>query len=398
MSFILIQHVVLALAALIHNVQAQCPDFNAGFDQNKVVSQAQLLSSHSWEFGTCAEALLELYDADLSVFSSSAFPNGQLPRPDTRIASLSYAMPRISLSGNTLVGSDGAAGDPCSLGVSALLIGQTNGDYYNAAERQKGHILNTVPRFANGAISHRENDIEAWSDFIFMAPPFLAYTAVRDNDLGLMQQAVSQCSLYRGILQPSGSTWQHIVPGPSGTTDRGIWSTGNGWAAMGMARVLATIMHWPNGASNLGQQQNQLTGWIKEIVDGARNAGRDSSGLLRNYLPDNSWFGETSGTALSAQIDLIELIHITAALLAAVVYRMAVLAPGTFTRDYVNWADDSRRAVASHIDSSGILSPAVNPTDWLNRTPFKTGSPEGQSFGAMLYASYRDCVCAGKCS
>ena len=149
-----------------------------------------------------------------------------------------------------------------------------------------------------------------------------------------------------------------------------------------MARVLATLVHW-GPSSGYTKQRNDLVGWIKEIVDGARSAGRDNtSALLRNYLNDESWFGETSGTAL----------------LASVVYRMAVLAPETFGKDYISWADDSRKAVAKHVESNGTLSPAVNPLGWGDRKPYTAGSPEGQSFGVLLYAAYRDCVCAKKCT
>ena len=97
-------------------------------------------------------------------------------------------------------------------------------------------------------------------------------------------------------------------------------------------------------------------------------------GLLRNYLNDTTWFGEISGTGV----------------LAATVYRMAVLDPATYVPKYTKWADKLRIAVAAHVRDDGIISPAVNPLGWGDREPFTTGSPEGQSFGTMLYAAYRD--------
>ena len=97
--------------------------------------------------------------------------------------------------------------------------------------------------------------------------------------------------------------------------------------------------------------------------------------MLRNYLNDTTWFGETSGTAI----------------LAATAYRMAKSDPKTFGSTYVKWAEARRGAVAAHIDrSTGIASPAVNPLGWGDRTPFTTGSPEGESFAVLLYAAYRD--------
>lgn len=63
----------------------------------------------------------------------------------------------------------------------------------------------------------------------------------------------------------------------------------------------------------------------------------------------------------------------------------------------MQWADENRRAIAAHVDESGIASPAVNPLGWGDRKPYTKGSPEGESFLVMLYASWRDCVHAGVC-
>jgi hypothetical protein len=55
---------------------------NSGLD---IFTAAQVmidLASHSWEWGTGAEALLELYNNELSVFGPDPFPNGQIPQAD----------------------------------------------------------------------------------------------------------------------------------------------------------------------------------------------------------------------------------------------------------------------------------------------------------------------------
>jgi hypothetical protein len=130
-------------------------------------------------------------------------------------------------------------------------------------------------------------------------------------------------------------------------------------------------------------QASQLKGWIKEILDGALLSGFNG-GLLHNYLNDASWFGEISGTAL----------------LSAVAYRMAVNDPGTFSQKYIDWADTNRKALAQYqsVGSEGIFSPAVDPYNWLDRTKYTSGSPEGQAFTVYLYTAYRDCVGAGVCA
>lgn len=128
------------------------------------------------------------------------------------------------------------------------------------------------------------------ADFIYMAPPFLAYYAADTNNATLLHESVQQCGHYRQVLQAKSTAsydgvWEHII-GPQ-HLDQGLWSTGNGWAAGGMARVLATVMKAPVAKNAVWRREavQDLTQWIKEIVDGAMGAPRDG-GLLRNYLND----------------------------------------------------------------------------------------------------------------
>lgn len=399
---------ILAYANTIHRVGAadSCCTHDAGFNARAAADRAQELASHSWEYGTASQALLELYDPRLSVFSPQAFPGGKIPESNPHLVpALAYAKRQIRLNNETLVDGDGASGDPASLGVSAIMIGQTDTRYEAAAQRQFQHF-DTVPKWENGAISHRDDYAELWADFVYMAPPFMAYYAVATNSTETIKQAITQCLKYRQVLKPntsseavSAGTWQHII-GPK-TEDLGLWSTGNGWAAMGMARVLATLLHWPPTAVEANAQiaQADLFTWIGEILQGAMSSSKHN-GLLRNYLNDTSWFGEVSGTAL----------------LTATVYRLAALQeeasvlftgqaqkvrdshPGIkkpVTNQMLKWADENRQAIAMHVASNGIASPTVNPLGWGDRTPYTKGSPEGESFLVMMYAAWRDCIVAG---
>ncbi|KAI0900420.1 hypothetical protein F4806DRAFT_448610 [Annulohypoxylon nitens] len=348
---------------------------------NSVITQGQNLASHSWEYGTFAEALLEWYNPTSSVFGSNAFSDGKIPVlqvADTR--SLSYAKPQISTSGDTLVDGDGAAGDPASLGVSAILIGQTESDYLSAAERQVEHLLTAVPRYSNGAISHRESVAELWADFVYMAPPTLAYWAIQSNNSTLLSTAIEQCVLYRDVLgvpknaKSAGGLWHHII-GPQ-SQDLGIWSTGNGWAAAGMSRVYATAKksHFANDRK-IKSDLSTLKGVIKAILDGAiaRDNAEPDEPLLRNYLNDTTWFGELSGTTL----------------LTATAYRMAQLEPADFGHSYTSWADSKRQTIVGKISSDGLLSPVINPLNWNDKTP-ATQSPEAQSFAVLMFSAHRD--------
>ncbi|KAJ4287373.1 hypothetical protein N0V90_012772 [Kalmusia sp. IMI 367209] len=338
-----------------------------------VLQKAIQVATHSWEYGTVAEALLEWNDPDLSIWHNP-FPDGKVPTLNVEdVSALTYIEPHIRTNSTTLVDGDG---DPAALGIPALLIGKTDSAYWDAATRQEQHLINDVPRWDNGAISHRENVAELWADFVYMVPPFLAYYAVATCDVSLLKESARQVKLYRDVLiQPSG-VWMHIT-GPE-VQDYQLWSTGNGWAAAGAARVLATLKKSPYAEDTTAEQES-LTSIIKSILDGAIELDTDESGLLRNYLNDTTWWGEISGTSI----------------LAATALRVAVLEPETFGSEYADWAVEKMGVVDGHIDAEegdnkGIVSPAINPLDWHDTTPYTTGSPEGQSFVVLLHAAYRD--------
>jgi rhamnogalacturonyl hydrolase YesR len=284
-------------------------------------------------------------------------------------------------------------GDPASLGVFALMIGQRDQAFLEAASRQVRYVLNDAPRVWNGAISHRNDTPSVWVDFTYMAPPFLAYYAVTTQNTTMLRLAMQECDLQRQMLQANMTAtsqskmqglWHHIIGRDS--YEPRLWSTGNAWAAAGMARVLATMIKWSESAS-WTQEQETITRWIREIIDGAMKGSVISvephSGLLRNYLNDTTWFGEAAGTAL----------------MASVVYRMAVLVPEVFSAEsqYINWAEGLRNAVANHVDESGTLSPVIDPLNCGIKHFFASSSPEGQSFGVLLAAAYRDWKCSDIC-
>jgi rhamnogalacturonyl hydrolase YesR len=168
-----------------------------------------------------------------------------------------------------------------------------------------------------------------------MSPPFLAYLAVTTSDKSYLRTAIEQIKKYREVLVvkkgKAKGLWRHII-GPQ-NEDQGCWSTGNGWTAMGIARVWATMTKWSRSAGWRDEsvgfrsfrsqfedevnalRQIRLKEYIKDIIDGAVDQERDpTNGLLQNYIDDESWFGEISGTAM----------------LAAAVHRMAVHAPEEF--------------------------------------------------------------------
>ncbi|TFY50545.1 hypothetical protein EVJ58_g11004 [Rhodofomes roseus] len=160
-----------------------------------------------------------------------------------------------------------------------------------------------------------------------MVPPFLAYYGVLSSNQSLVQEAYNQVKLYRSYLYNSSeSLWQHILLG-TGAYDPGYWSTGNGWAAAGMVRVLATIQH-SQFADTMVSEMKDLSTWIVEIHTGMYSRQDASTSLFHNYANNATWFLDSSSTAL----------------LASTVYRLAAL-QGVYT--HIPHAEAARAALSA---------------------------------------------------
>jgi hypothetical protein len=147
----------------------QTPISHLQLDISKVASHAKSLAKNSWEYGTAAEALLELHNPELSVFGDDPLPADKIPyAPFHEVESLEFAKSYIRTGNKTLIHSSTSAADPASLGVSAILLGQTDVDYLKAAQNQVDYLLKEAPRLQNGAISHRKDTKEAWADFMLV--------------------------------------------------------------------------------------------------------------------------------------------------------------------------------------------------------------------------------------
>ncbi|KZT27040.1 Six-hairpin glycosidase [Neolentinus lepideus HHB14362 ss-1] len=332
----------------------------------------------SWELGTAAEALTEFYWPSLSVFRASGFP------PPTTLSS-DEALDVIEIARNTvqtksvqslpLVEGDGAVGDPASLGVAVLLAAWTYGNdsdnpYWQAASNQLDYLLHVAPRTDDGAISHRTDQVQLWSDFVYMAPPFIAYFGMLqggDSGLSQMQTAYQQCQLYRNYLKDDSGLWRHVALGS--WQDNTHWGTGNGWAAAGMLRVLQTLSG-SDQADALVDERNDLTTWIQEIVNATWSLQKEN-GTLYNTLDDDTSFADSSATAL----------------LASVTYRMAYI---TGDDTYLEAANRALALVEGSIDEDGWLTNTVDPYTFSSPTAPGSHSPEGQAFVLLLQSTWRD--------
>ncbi|KAA1465984.1 hypothetical protein DENSPDRAFT_830706 [Dentipellis sp. KUC8613] len=362
-------------------------DQEGGFDDKQVDmirANAQNVSTASWELGTLAEALTELSWPSITVFSPHAVP------PPERLTAVNNASDVIRIAQSVvaskppdslpLVAGDGAVGDPASIGNAVLYANWTRLDlndssFSDAAWGQLTYLRDQAPRSDTGAISHRADQVSLWADFVYMAPPFMAYFGALQGGAdgqGMLQDAYDQCRLYRDALfDANASLWRHVALGD--WEDPSHWGTGNGWAAAGMLRVLETIKKSDASSSMYGQQHN-LTIWINEILNGTW-ANQKPNGTLFNTLDDPASFADTSSTAL----------------LASVTFRMAALTNNT---SHIDAAYRALSLVRGSVDQWGWLQGTVDPITFSTPTQPGGSSPEGQSFVLLLQSAWSQYVTA----
>ncbi|KAG2365988.1 hypothetical protein BDR07DRAFT_1480713 [Suillus spraguei] len=396
--------------------------------QNLTSAQISIISErlaqgavHSWEYGTRAEALLELNAPTYSVVSFNA-----VPPPHNISSNVTSALGEVfKIAHNVVVArslsnitgpqpliADESAGDPASIGVAVLLANWTGQgaldglDYAGAARDQLDYLFQNVSKTSDGALSHRVDQLQLWSDFVYMVPPFLAYYGVLTQNHTILNEAYTQISLYRKYLRDAaaGNLWKHIQLGRTGNDD-GHWSTGNAWAAAGMIRVLGTIQRSPY-TSLFKNQQNDLANWAHEIHE-AMYPHINSNGLFYNYADNNATFYDTSSTALLAstvyRLSLLGSIHTyiplaeqaRKALLASAgavvsVTTSTTLAPSTTSTTLP--AADTTISGLLHFTPEGWLTPVVNPYYYGSEG---SDSAEGQAFTLELQAAWRDWVADG---
>jgi rhamnogalacturonyl hydrolase YesR len=381
---------------------------------NVVSARLAEAALESWELGTRAQTILELNATEYSVFNSTSLPPpASVP---SSLASSEALTPFFAIAHDVvanrskanngtigpqpLISGDGAAADPVSIGVCVLLANWTKQDsgqldYAGAATDQLNYILQDVPRTSDGAISHRVSEVQLWSDFVYMVPPFLAYYGVISRNRTLIEESYTQIKLYRSYLRDNTTgMWRHVLLGTS-NNDEGFWSTGNGWAAAGMLRVLAT-MRQSEYANTFKSEQTDLANWVEEIHTAIYPHLDNNTNIFTNYADQpvtaTGNFYDASSTTL----------------LASTVYRASLLLK---QHTYLPFAERSRKTLFStsstsditsnsssslvgyqHLTPEGWLTPVVNPDNYGVQGNV---SAEGQAFVVQLHAAYREWVEAG---
>ncbi|GHJ87828.1 hypothetical protein NliqN6_4230 [Naganishia liquefaciens] len=364
----------------------------------EVVRHGVELSKGSWEIGTLFQARLEYDHPGLTPFGNEK--NLIPPRSLLDLPALVLHVAKDTLNARPtsddfpagkgqVLCRDDAAGDPASLGIACLLFALAEeGDVASGgserlvvrdvsmlqAVRLEAEFLEKdACRTEDGAISHRLKHLSLWADFVYMVPPFLAFLGLmsddQDQQTSYFQAAYDQCRLYRQYLRRGDGLWKHIIMGPD-KIDPWPWATSNGWAAAGMLRVHATLQKADQEMrSRFRSQLTDLGIWALEIIKAAAEHV-DSQGMVREYIDEPDFEGESCGTAL----------------LAYAAYRLAYLG---ISHEFVPFAERARKAVHRNISPQGLLEKVC---DIVDERKWRERSAEGQAFVIMLEAAARDYV------
>ena len=191
-----------------------------------LVKMAMLaVQRYPWEQGVCMQALYEL--GDYTTAFAMAHDAVLRQQPDGRLA---------------VTGSNIAVTDPAANGEVVLRAYEKTGDafYKNAADKMLEYLINKAPRTNKNILCHNEISFQKdfspdqiWVDSIYMAPPFLAVA-------GRIDEAEIQISGMINYLkdEQTGLLFHIFDAGQNRFLRKKLWATGNGWALLGMARVI----------------------------------------------------------------------------------------------------------------------------------------------------------------
>lgn len=224
------------------------------------------MERRDWEQGILAQAMVEAGDRQKTILLTRAAIVQR--KPDGRLG--------VVVSGGPT--------DPTMGGCAYARAAEWTGDtrIQQAVDGLLAWIRNQAPRNAEGILYHVFGAPEMWSDGLNCAPPFLAA-------MGFHGEALAQIDGYKQRLwNPQKKLLAHIWDdGKRQLKDGNFWGGGNGWAAVGLARVLRTL------PSERRQDRQRLAEFATEIVDGCIEHQRPD-GLFHNVVDQPETFVETN--------------------------------------------------------------------------------------------------------
>lgn len=297
------------------------------------------MQRYSWEQGVVAQAFLESGDRDTAVLLALEGAHRQIE--DGRCAQ---------------IGEPCAVTDPCAIGEALIFAHEQTGDarLARALDALLHWALETAPRSAEGTVYHLDNRRQFWVDSFYMLPPFLARA-------GFHREALRQIDGYwNALYRPAKSLLAHMWDdGERKFAREDAWGVGNGWAAAGMARVIALL------PESYAAQREELIGRVKTILDAALRHQR-ADALFHDVLDDPRTFVDVN----------------VAQMLAYVMFRGA--REGYLdAAKYIPIAQSVYRAAEAKVDCYGLVQDVCGSPHF----DAPGTAPEGQAFFILMDAA-----------
>jgi rhamnogalacturonyl hydrolase YesR len=325
---------------------------NYSDNYNKVKTAMLCFQRQSWEQGVCAQAL---YEAGDMTWLNLAYDAVQRQSEDGRLG---------------VIGENIAVTDPAANGEPVWRAYEhTEDEYYMAAsEKMLAYLMVDAPRTSKGLICHNERSFDpgfsakqVWADSIYMLPPFLAAVgefAEAQKQLDGYLDRLSDLSTNRlgtGLLY-------HIYDSEKKAYVRQkLWASGNGWALLGIARMISF------SDTNLVVKAKYIQK-AKKLLD-AMLEFQCESGMFRDILDDPDSFEDAT----------------SAMMMAVFVYRG--IAEGWLGGEYAPKADKVYYAAGARIDEQGIIRGVCGAPHFKSEGT----SAEAQAMYLMMEAWKKKC-------
>ena len=299
-------------------------------EAERAIQSMLAMQRYPWEQGVCAQALYEAGKDDLWIPMAHD------------------AVMRQSSDGRLgLVGGEAAVSDPAANGEVCLRAYEKTGNpfYLGGAQRMLDYLENTAPRTADGIICHNAVSFEngfspyqLWIDGLYMVPPFLAV-------MGKTGEAAEQIRGYIShLFDEDTGLFFHIRDASDGRyVRRKHWATGNGWALMGLARVIETAAE-----QSCLSAAEEMSCFLNRLLDS----------MLRFQLPDGRFHdilddpeSFTDGTS--------------SMMMAAAVFRG--IFHGYIHHSRRDAAEAACRTVAGKIDETGLVREVCGCPDFVSQ-------------------------------
>ncbi|CAD6887336.1 unnamed protein product [Tilletia controversa] len=256
----------------------------------------------------------------------------------------------------------------------------TNAVFGKAAETQYTFMTQNVMRGAGGILSQRMDQLQYWADTFYMSQPALAAFGLYTRNADALEEAYTQVKLYLDkLLYPAESGSKtglvgHIRNEDGSWADPAVWVTGQGWAALGMLRVVAALAQSGTLSDSTKSNIVDLLQWTSALLSSVHATFDSSASLWHNYVDDASTFHDISGSLA----------------LSAATYRLALLAPGLVNATSLSNAEAVYKRVIPHLNSFGQFGDGLQCVDALGFDKPGFTSVEALSFGILLEAARRD--------